>query len=394
MRELVLAVAGKDGPLVIHFNRLLTAKTVVGPLKVAFLAAYGSGWYVYPLPTKFPLSLNGERLTARANLRAGDRLMLGDLVLDVTRLEPAAAAPAKWVGPTCTVTATAGGEAFGAEVSHSPVLVGSSASCDFVLPDTAADPLHALLAYEDNLWHVHDLTGKGLERLSGQLVPSTVAVSGAAVWAGAVELCLTCQPFDRIGAAAVEAAPAPPRSARPTPSVVETAVQKPLRKSVTHQDGFELCNWVKTEMATLYFDADRPVPPSAGGQPPDPRAALAYYQQQLTRHPGDRRLMRDLADRFAESGFADLERTMLQEVLRFHPADVPTLMRLAARLLKSGTRPTRTPEEQRQELERAGRCAGRAASIDPDADGLSDLRERIAVAAALIEIPPAPLKPR
>lgn len=388
MRELVLAVAGKDKPQVIHYDRLLKAKTKSGPCKAAFLAAYSSGWVAYPLPTGFPVTVNGARLQTPTPLTAGDQLTLGDLALEVTSQTPADDPPEKWVRPACTVTAVVDGQTFTKDYTRSPVLIGSSRACNMMLP-TPAEPLHALLAYHENRWHIHALAERGLCGLDGQLTPSAVAVSGAAVWIGSIELSLTCPPFDLIGAADAPAEAAPAQAARPTPSTaVETAaVPKPKSRpqSFSHLDGYDLCEWVKHQMAALHFDGRREdVPPA------DSRDVLAYYKAQLARNPGDLRLLRGLADRFAQAGFFDLQWAVLQETLRYHPKDAVTLVRLADRAVRSAENPSRGPDERAAELGRAVRYATRAADADPNADGLAEVRARLASAAVVTPVPPKP----
>ena len=395
MPEITLTIAGRK-PKAIRTDRVLVA----GEVRVGLLVGYPSGWHLHPLPTDHPMTVNGDAVTAVTRLRVGDVIAgIASQPATVSACTPVPDLAAKLVAPLCDVTAGAGDEAARAEVcgAASPFLIGSADECDLRLTATGVHRHHALLAYADAVWHVHDLTGDGVDRLTGRPAPSVVVVSGETVWLGPVELTVRCRPLDRVGTAAPLAAAvapplAPPPAASPTQTaaVAETVTYRPSLTGPLYRRGWDLCRWIQREMAAGYFETTRrgPAPTGGGWFPPaDPTAALGYYQDQLAKSPGDAALLFAVADRLAALGFADLERLVLKEMLRYHEADFDLLVRVAERMLADGGRADRAAADRRKDLERADRYAGRAVAVRPDAWEVAELRRQVAVELALLGLP-------
>lgn len=398
MPELILQVAGPNGPEATHVrkNRLVVAERAL----VGFLAAYPSGWYAYSLTNPPVLTVNRASVVTPVRLRVGDVLATGGPEILVLSSVPPDDLEARLVGPRCSVRAAVRGQTWELPDAGSPIRIGSAPACDLVIPAEGIERVHALLAYADDLWHVHDVTGRHhkVTQLSAERPErSAVVVSGATMWVGDLELTVTCAPLDRVGPADF-AAPPPPAEApetdadavslrdRPTtPSVSATVTHRPSRSDATHERGFRLCQWIKDQMGT---PATGEPTGGAGGWPPaDPLLALDYYQDRLTAHPASRDLLFAVADCFVELGFVDLERVVLKEMLRHHSTDFPLLVRLTERLFEFGCQPNRPAEDRADDLRRADKYAGKALALRPDAWDVADLRQRVAVELTLVGLP-------
>ena len=404
MPEITLSFSGVHKT--IRADRVLAVAGRAGKVTPALLVAYPSGWYLHPLPAECPVLLNGETLSATARLRVGDAIRAGrGGAITVVASVPAAYRINRLVAPTCEVTATVGATRMSTSASASPFLIGSAAECNLRLSDADIRPHHALLAYADSNWNVHDLTGAGVERLSGDSTSSAVAVSGESVWLGALELSLLCRPLDRVGAAK------PGESSRELPAIPVPLADRPTQPmaqaetsetTIHHPEtvplylsGSQLVRWIQREMPALYA-ARRGAPAKGGGWflPSDPASAFKYYQSQLVQYPGDAQLMYAVADRFAALTYTGLERLVLKEMTRYHPKDFPLMLRVAERVFEDAGQAGRPVEERRQDLERAHRYAEIAASLRPAAWEAIELLRRVGVELAVAGLNRQPVEGR
>ena len=384
----------------IHLDRGLVVKGSSGKVTPALLVSYPSGWYLHPLPCECSVSLNGRTLVATARLRVGDLIQAGQgSVITVVSAVPASDSNSRLVAPNCEVSFSVGSTRATRPVSGSSYLIGSAVECDLRIIEAGVRPQHALLAYTDTSWHIHDLSGDGVARLSGDSAPSTVAVSEELVWLGPLELSLRCYPLDRIGAASATAKPmsaaieTPPERPTHPVSVVETQVPLLRPASTSTPDsvgGLQLVRWIQEVMPSRYYEskAAGTTTPSGGAwfPPSEPSAACRYYQGQLLKYPGDLRLMFSVADCMASLGYASLERLTLKEMTRYHPNDFSLMLRIAERVYADQNRSESPSTERRKDLFRAHRYAEMASTLRPASWEAKELLQRIAVELALAEL--------
>ncbi len=401
MPEITLSFSGVHKT--IRADRGLAVAGPIGKVTPALLVAYPSGWYLHPLPTDCPVLLNGETLTTSVRVRVGDAIRAGrGGAITVVASVPAADRINRLVAPICEVTAVAGATRTTSPASASPFLIGSATECDLRISEADIRPHHALLAYADSAWHIHDLTGAGVERLSGDSTPSAVAISGESVWLGALELTLQCRPLDRVGAAKpgetsreLPAIPVP-LADRPTQPMAqaETTIHR-LETVPLYLSGSQLVRWIQREMPARYA-AQRGTPVQGGGwfPPSDPASAFKYYQSQLHQYPGDPQLMYAVADRFAALTYTGLERMILKEMTRYHPKDFALMLRVAERVFEDAVQAGRPADECRQDLERAHRYAEIAASLRPGAWEATELLRRLGVELAVAGLNRQPVEGR
>jgi hypothetical protein len=260
---------------------------------------------------------------------------------------------------------------------------------------------HALLAYFDGAWYLHDLVGDGLARISGEQAEEPAAcirlAEGDVVGLGPVEMTFRLPadagPLDDdddepmstvaeastghyLGIAETLAALAP--AAANSPVVRDSQVSPVYRK------GAELCLWLRKTLreqrgnASALLDMKMAFKSLVGSSKnADPLQVLEGYERDLARAPRNRDLLLSLARFFEEQAYYDLCGLVLIEVHHLTPRDVGVLRSIAEVCRKQAVQPDLPAERSLTAFATAGRYLDKALQLAPRDHELIELHRAL-----------------
>jgi hypothetical protein len=371
---------------------------VAGAQRVAYFCQYPHGWWVYPLLTgSTGVAHNREPLRAAAPLQVGDSLTLlgGDWVVDALECtaEDVEAGAVDRQRTPCRIALDDGTEL----ETESDLVIGSAAECGWQLPEaTGAAPQHALLAFGEGQWHLHDLTGAGLTFSGEEERLLTIALQDRhVIRLGSVDLTIWLVSGQETTVDLPGAGSAGETTQLPAGSSAETEAGntgmshsvlvpgKDLDENRLYRTAWKLCQWVQKLIGDSSLPGRRPA--DAGvvmrqligtwSRPSDPFEALERFRARLAVAPTDRAGLMDLARYLEELGFLDLCRFVLKELYQLNRNDFEVVSTLAKLYFRQAHAPGCVGAERLSCLEHAEKYVARALALRPADKELLKLRQ-------------------
>jgi hypothetical protein len=190
------------------FARPIEGPTSFDPSALRGESPHQGPWLLQPDPSRGVLVVRSSELHVITELRADQRIVLGDLTLHLTRLDLARTDRIVVAPRRAALSLRIRGRR-SVSLGYRPLVVGSWHGCDVVIDDPSVSHRHCEVTPLGDAWAVWDLASTNGVRVAGARVPYAILEAGATFSLGRTHVeCVPCEAVVDHGSAIVGASAA------------------------------------------------------------------------------------------------------------------------------------------------------------------------------------------